>query len=245
MPPFDDSPVLTADSMTGPLDAMLNHFDTSPSDTDLLSAFSTILPTPRLPKFTHNTVSIFDWDDTLLVSTHVAILGLSVTDTAPLEAEMARAMAELEEEVMRTLDVALAHGETIIVTNAEAGWVELSAARFLPRVLDFIARRNIRVVSARTNYEEAFPNSPADWKVQAFVHEVRAGEGNVLVFGDSLSERIAGHALGMRCREARVKSVKFVERPDVEQLKRQLVLIQGSFGELYEHDASFDVNLVC
>jgi len=201
-----------------------------------------------LPYF--SIVSIFDWDDTILVSTFVSNAGYRVDDTFDLPADLRASLDLLEDQVLATLQAALDRGPTLVVTNAETGWVELSGKRFLPRVLKFVEDTGIKVVSARSEYEKEFPESPSDWKAQAFLNEVGAvyrdgGDLNVMVFGDSLSERIAGHALGMRQPLARIKSIKFVERPNVEQLKRQLSLVQSSFGDLWEHDGSFDVNLVC
>ncbi len=67
---------------------------------------------------------------------------------------------------------------------------------------------------------------------------------NVLSFGDSVHERLAilkvTEGLGAACR---TKSIKFVERPTVEQLKRQVDLVCGSFDEIVRHDGRLDLML--
>jgi hypothetical protein len=57
----------------------------------------------------------------------------------------------------------------IIVPNhcfclIEAGWVELSAARFFPSILPLLSQ--VTVISARTAFEHLFPESPLRWKVR-------------------------------------------------------------------------------
>ena len=140
-------------------------------------------------------------------------------------------------------------GKVMVITNAEIGWVELSGGRFMPRVVNFLKDASIKVVSARSSYESFF-GDPAMWKTAAFAKEIREcyrgvdpGQVNVLVIGDSLSERHAAHAFAARVPETFVKTVKFVERPSVQQIDMQLKLIISAFGELRDHLGSFDVNM--
>jgi len=70
----------------------------------------------------------------------------------------------------RCLDKASRHGEVIIITNSDEGWVKFSAERYLPNLLPCLER--YRVISARTRYERFYPNQPLCWKAAAFAHEV-------------------------------------------------------------------------
>ncbi len=156
----------------------------------------------------------------------------------------------LEAQIIKILDESLRHGVVKVITNAEEGWVELSGSRFMPKLTNFIQMTGIKIVSARTSYEAEFPDSPSSWKTAAFVNEVDESfpdidQLNVLVLGDSLSERDAAHALAGRMPASCVKSVKLVERPNVAQLQRQIALLHGSFRDLRDHYGSFDVNLTC
>jgi hypothetical protein len=64
----------------------------------------------------------------------------------------------LQDLVIKLLKKSVSQGTTYIITNAGHGWVELSAARFLPalyRELLMNAKRNgIHVISARAAYEK-------------------------------------------------------------------------------------------
>lgn len=183
-------------------------------------------------------------------STYLASQGLRVDEDSELPPELVMELQILEAQVIKILQESLLYGAVKVITNAEEGWVELSGSRFMPKLSAFLREKRIKIVSARSTYETDFPDSPSSWKTAAFVAEVSEtypdGEQlNVLVLGDSLSERDAAHALAGRLPASCVKSVKLVERPDVAQLQRQIQLLHGSFRDLRDHVGSFDVNLTC
>lgn len=198
----------------------------------------------------NRTLTLYDWDDTFLPSTYLSALGLRVDEEIELPSQLVKDLADLETIVIKVLEEALRFGVVKVITNAEEGWVELSGARFMPRLTKFLEERKVKVVSARSAYEGDYPDSPSSWKTAAFAAEVDDSfpdveQLNVLVLGDSLSERDAAHALASRMPTSCVKSVKLVERPTVAQLQRQITLLYGSFRDLREHYGSFDVNLTC
>lgn len=197
------------------------------------------------------TLTLYDWDDTFFPSTFLAERGVRIDEEDDqLPKVLLDEIAELENVVIKILQEALRCGVVKVITNAEEGWVELSGTRFMPKLSSFLKENHIKVVSARTSYEADFPDSPSCWKTAAFAAEVDesfpdADYLNVLVLGDSLSEREAAHNLAVRRPSSCVKSVKLVERPSVTQLQRQIALLHGTFNELREHYGSFDVNLQC
>lgn len=196
------------------------------------------------------TCIIFDWDDTLLCSSWLAQNNMRLDAPSVLPSEAVAQLSVLEESVCTLLECASRVGRVVIITNAETGWVELSCRKFMPRVLPLL--ENLKVVSARSTYECFFPDSPSDWKVQAFSQEISSyyalwgaeGRRNVLSFGDSVHERTAIHKVtsGMGS-ETRTKSIKFVERPTVEQLKRQVDLVLSCFDDVCHHDGHLDLML--
>jgi hypothetical protein len=196
------------------------------------------------------TVVLLDWDDTLLPSTMLTSLGYKVDESTALPPDLASDLAGLEEDVIMLLDTCQQHGTVLLVTNAETGWVELSSERFMPTVIGELHKRGIKVVSARSAYESRFPNSPVDWKQEAFVSEVdilcsATDAINLVSIGDSVNERNAAHHVGVRYGNGNIKTVKFVERPDIDQIRRQLSLVASNLQDISMHEGSFDVNLVC
>lgn len=166
------------------------------------------------------TVIIFDWDDTLLCS--AAINQGQYT---------AHQLKNLEKAAETVLETAMQLGETIIVTNGNKTWVEESAERYYPGLKPILAQ--LRVLSARSLYEPAYPHDPFAWKRMAFreILARRQMEGlcpdptsvNLVVIGDSVVEMeaakastkvLAGHSL--------VKTLKFKEAPSAYELLGEL-----------------------
>jgi hypothetical protein len=197
-----------------------------------------------------DTTIIFDWDDTLLSSSWLAQNGLRLDEPAEVPKEAQEQLAVLADSVISLLNRAAEFGTCVIITNAETGWVELSCKKFMPRVVPLLGR--FKVLSARSTFEVLFPESPSDWKVQAFhqeIHAVYAGrphtaKRNIISFGDSVHERTAIHKVtaGMGP-TTRTKSVKFVERPTVEQLKRQVDLVHHCIEDICRHNGCLDLML--
>lgn len=196
------------------------------------------------------TLIFFDWDDTLLSSTFLAGHGYRLdTDMESKDSYefIQSELKQLELTVVQVLSEALSRGKVHIVTNAEHGWVELSARKFIPGVLPLLDK--ITVISARSTFEHLFPDAPFKWKYSAFqeqLTEVFAAEGihaNILSFGDSNVEREAIRSVtqGVEC--THTKSVKFAEGPTAEQLRKQLEQVNNHFDYLHSHEGDLDLML--
>ena len=200
------------------------------------------------------TAIILDWDDTLLCSTWLSSQDVRLDNAHLMKADVREELRELEKRVAKFLDRAICLGTVFLVTNAETGWIELSCQRFLPGLLPYLSK--VKVISARSKYENYFPNQPSAWKTQAFRAELvefigydvlgdsaTIGSGNVISIGDSHHEREALHAVTSEWDNVLVKSVKFVERPDTELLRKQLDLIHGCIEYICQHDGDLDLML--
>lgn len=192
----------------------------------------------------------FDWDDTLLCSTFLASHGYRLdTDMESKEnfSFIYNELRQLEACVVAVLNEALPRGRVHIVTNAEHGWVELSAQKFIPAVLPYLSK--VTVISARSTYEQLYPENPIKWKFSAFhahLHELIASEQvkkNVLSFGDSHVEREAIRTVTRNASNTLTKSIKFTECPNADQLRKQLELVTGNFHYIYSHDGDLDLML--
>ena len=139
------------------------------------------------------------------------------------------------------------YGRVHVVTNAETGWVQLSAQKFIPAVLPLLEQ--LTVVSARSTYEELYPDSPLQWKVCAFQERLAphlvdmSDTKNVISFGDSHVEREAVRSVTRGLQRTKTKSVKFAERPSMEQLRRQIDLVTNCFHYIYSHEGDLDLML--
>jgi len=190
------------------------------------------------------TVVFLDWDDTLLCSSHLSGAGYRLDSVMEGCSALERELKDLETSVISLLRLAMSFGDVHVVTNAETGWVQLSAKKFLPGVLPFLDR--VKVLSARSTYEPMFPESPVKWKFCAFQERLFADlktPKNVISFGDSHVEREAVRAVTRGLPNTRTKSVKFAEKPSMEQLRRQLELVVNCFQYIHGHEGDLDLQL--
>ncbi|CAJ1371467.1 unnamed protein product [Effrenium voratum] len=179
----------------------------------------TLLAPPGLSK-SDSTVTIFDWDDTILCTSLLSTLGFPTE----VPGDVKSVMKEIEDQACSLLTEALALGPTYIVTNAVSGWVQDSAAQHLPGLLPLLSR--VTVISARSAYAYLYPDEPSLWKTCTFynlvkgttLHEFR----DVIVVGDSLYEICAGQLLGNLFPDLCVKLVKLQENPSPETISQQL-----------------------
>jgi len=193
------------------------------------------------------TVIFFDWDDTLIPSSFLSGKGYRLdTDNERLK-EMESSLKELEHSVIGVLRLAMTFGEVHIVTNAETGWVQLSAQKFMPGIVPLLEK--VEVLSARSTFEGMFPDSPLKWKFYAFQQKLAhsfsetKSEKNVVSFGDSHVEREAVRAVTRGFSNTTTKSVKFAERPSLEQLRRQIELVTNCFQYIHNHEGDLDLQL--
>jgi len=65
----------------------------------------------------------------------------------------------------------------------------------------------------------------------------------VISFGDSHVEREAVRAVTRGLPNTKTKSVKFAEKPSMEQLRRQLELVTNCFQYIFGHEGDLDLQL--
>jgi len=202
----------------------------------------------------NQTIIIFDWDDTLCPSTTcMRQHGLSVLGALP-EGELAESLAVLTTEVQGLLEKAFELADkVVVVTNAEEGWVDLSCKAWLPGLKGILS--TCEVCSARSTWESRGVASPAGWKTRAFEESIdrfysqypNQSWKNIVSIGDAPHEREALSRVtrslpdqnGKKCRS---KSVKFVLRPSIQQLTRELQMLRESLKEIVEHNDDLDLH---
>lgn len=202
----------------------------------------------------NQTVIIFDWDDTICPSTTcMRQHGLSVMGERPT-GELEARLEALAQEARILLEVAFTLADkVVVVTNAEEGWVDLSCRAWLPSLLDTVAK--CEVASARSQFEPTGVTSPAGWKTRAFENVIdrfyqrypNQSWKNIISIGDAPHERealarvvrLAPLFRGKRCRS---KSIKFVLRPTIEQLCREMQMLRESLREIVLHDDDLDLH---
>ena len=176
-------------------------------------------------------VIIFDWDDTLLCTSFLN----SREDAMNITSKAVKSQLKLlEEAVIRLLTVSTKLGNNYIITNAMKGWVEYSSSLWIPEVVPLL--QNFTVISARHEYEQKFPGDFHQWKLQAFLEMTKLFDvgtvTNLICLGDSNIEMDAAHTLVQCYQNACIKTVKFRDCPNPDELVKQLDLVYEKFEKI-------------
>ncbi len=189
--------------------------------------------TSEKPK-SHNSLIIFDWDDTLLCSSYLTPQGIFKEDTKLSKKDLNK-LELLDNTVFKILSFAIENSSTFIITNAAPGWVEYSSERFYPKTKEIL--KTVTIVSARGEYEKKFPGDSKQWKVQAFLETTRNLNlnlvTNLICLGDSVIEMEAAHILASKFSKAYIKTVKFKEAPKPEELIKQLGTVHDQLNTIF------------
>lgn len=196
-------------------------------------------PTQRPPK--HQTVIIFDWDDTLLCTSF-----LQRSQGQSMSPAVHRILKRIEQVALRLLENALKVGQTFIITNAMEGWVEESAQRCLPNLVP-ILKKQVPVISARSTQESNCYGDISQWKVRAFLEVGRQLHNeaitNLVSIGDSAYELQAAKVMGSQFEKSFVKTVKLQENPSPQELSRQLELLAPKLENIVQRASNLTLKL--
>ena len=195
---------------------------------------STQIWTPNMKPKQHNSIIIFDWDDTLLPTSFLTPGGI-FDENMKIPSIETEKISKLEQAILKLLSEAVEKGNVYIITNAGNGWVEYSAKRFYPSIMPVLEK--IKIISARGLYEKIYPGNSRQWKIEAFLNLKNNINmklvTNIICIGDSLFEMEAGRILASKFKEAFIKTIKFREAPNLDELLKQLKLVNVQFGTIY------------
>jgi len=199
---------------------------------------------PSKKKMNHNSLIIYDWDDTLLPTTFLTPLG-TLTNNFDLEEREKVTIKKLEEEVHNLLLSSIKRGNTYIITNAAPGWVEFSCRMYYPSVLNLL--KNISVISARGEYEKSFPGNNSLWKVKAFLELKKKFNKNLVTnficMGDNDYEINAANILAAQFDSIVTKTIKFQAIPKPDELLKEVKLVNDKFPYIYNSASNISVCL--
>lgn len=192
-----------------------------------------------------NTITIFDWDDTLFPTTFIMQKmknSLFSLNFSKIENEKVR---ELEKKINTILTQALDKGIVFIVTNSEEGWVENCVRIYYPDLIPLLD--NVNIISARALYGKEFPYNKEMWKMRTFIelpkylkidHSLKT---NIICFGDSNLEIISAKIFAKEFSDHILKTVKFLENPDLFQLIKQIQLVELGFNIIYNFHKNLNI----
>jgi len=192
------------------------------------------------------TLFIFDWDDTLLPLAWLESQpGMKLSIPPKVRSgRMWEQLADHARVVESTLATARALGEVVVVTLSQRPWVDASSQDFMPS-----AHHQVQQTRILYGREFADPKMSIDedyWiklKQNAMRNAVETMSGsseapwmNLVSIGDSVIEKRAAMSLGSTCPQSGsvkwTKTIKFKERPWLNELTAQLRTLQGLLADV-------------
>ena len=179
--------------------------------------------TPENKPKAHQSVVIFDWDDTLLCTSYLLPSTFGATP-ACLLSQTKEKLEKLEKKVIKIIKMCLTKAQVFIITNSVKGWVEESCQHYLPNLYPLL--KKVKIISARSKYENKFPTKVDQWKLHAFLETKKNLEKgaitNIIAIGDSQIELDAAQNLSEEFPLARIKTVKLKSNPTPDELDKEL-----------------------
>ena len=191
-----------------------------------------------------NTVFIFDWDDTLIPTSFLSPHGY-YNENKKLTKKELQKIAISEEYAYKILSKSIFKGAVYIITNSGPGWVEYSCKKYYPSIVPLLDK--IKTISARGEYERQYPGDSKLWKLLAFSSMTNDFNKelitNIICVGDNIIEIEAGHTLSDHFFNAKIKTVKFREKPKLDELNKQLRLVYEQFNDIYSHKKNIKIRV--
>jgi len=224
----------------------------------------------------HQTLIVFDWDDTLCPSHWIRSNrpALQYFSPCPNDPKYKKPLLEVAEVVCNILSLAADIGHVVVLTNAQVNWVETSARNFMPSVAPLLQKLKCSIVYARAKFDLIDPasdprknpklfeynynaNIPQMWKEHAFEGEItkfysryaQQSWKNIISIGDQACEHNAvklvtqARPQDMKKKKCRVKTIKLLEDPTIEDLTAQLHVVYQWLTGVVMYDGDLDVDL--
>lgn len=198
------------------------------------------------PSIKQQKIIIFDWDDTLLCTTHLGkmqgLVNMNISDRDR------KILDKTDQTALELLEKSYKYGDTYIITNAARGWVEYSSQLLMPATFKFLQTKSIKVISARSDHEKKFPGETKRWKREAFVEISKkyyyTVKTNVVCLGDSNIEMEAAKQFeDLFCDQSCIKTVKFEAKPDPVSLIKQQIHVIEKFDKIFKTDKNKMIRL--
>ena len=187
---------------------------------------------PNIKEKKYNSIIIFDWDDTLLPTSFLNSKGTYNAFRQFTNNERKR-LLELENLVLQLLTLSVKKGDVYIITNADKKWVENSSKIFYPSISNIL--KKIKIISAKNKYQKRYPSRI--WKIKAFINLANDIDlqkiTNIICSGDSAFEIEAARILATKFTEAFIKTIKFKEKPELDEIYKQIRFVLCQFNKIY------------
>lgn len=166
------------------------------------------------------------------------------TSSSVIDPSIKSITSQVDQEALTLLRHAMTLGRVVIVTAATRNWVLQGAKSLMPRCHDLLSNSQVRLVSARDEFQWKNRDNPVMWKTEAFDRELLERDlDQVFCIGDSSCEHEAlGHALTRRassCTRLKIKSLKLMACPSPDSLLLQLQCVKTHLSDIFHLEENF------
>ena len=174
----------------------------------------------------HETLFLFDWDDTLLCSSFISFKKFNLSQ------EELKLIGELGKLVFEFITECIKKGTVIIMTNSNESWVKLTATELMK--MDPIIFKDINIISTRDIYEKQ-KISKNQWKKIAFKEIIKNYDNKIknLVCASDMPEDIEIFKnITEKYSEINVSTVKFKINPSPNIMIKEIKIMKESLDKL-------------
>lgn len=209
-------------------------------------------------------ITIFDFDDTLFPSSFLQIKKIVDKDLNWPRFPENKIISYLgmftilDQEIVSLLKKAQNAGQVFIVTGATLDWVKIGTSIILPRTYSFIfsltnnQKNNIQVYSVPDYFDndscsctEFWCSSSQKCDKGTLIHEIIKSRSNLnlIAIGDRDSDRTAISESIQNFSKSWVKSIKFLEQPDLNQLIKEIQIVSSVYTHILSQPVSLEMDL--
>ncbi len=198
-----------------------------------------------------HTLIVYDFDDTLFPTAFFTRNRLHQFSRFQLPRNVLLAFASLESSVIELLRESKRHGTVKIVSNGNMRWLLFAIRGYMPRLLRFLRRNNIEVISA-VDRRRANVNDPMIWKHDVFRHlladiydrTICPCLVKLISVGDGEAERQAALSLSSFLPLNRIRIVKFPPNPSLPDLDMRLQNMREQIASVVRRRSHVDTLLL-
>ena len=144
--------------------------------------------------------------------------------------------------------------KTLLITNSQEGWVDLSGSAYAPRLLDALDETEIQVISSQALFAP-HTSCPFEWKARCFADEAEEflkehpdQPLQIISIGDGEFERMATnvcveHTSQEDQQRTRIKTIKFDDEPSVPRLQQQVDYCTAQMEKVFLLDRPANIEL--
>ena len=168
-----------------------------------------------------------------------------IIDEDYLPSEYLEIFSLLDISIYKLLKKSLEKGFVNIITNSSYGWVEHSANKYFPSLTKLF--KYINVISAKNAYQDEYPDDSKMWKYKACLslkEKINPNlTTNIICFGDLNSDLDVGKNLAREIGNCCIKTIKFKERPEPDDIFKQINLILTKFNYIFSKPKNVSIVL--